>query len=327
MAKRALITGVTGQVGAYLAEQLLQKGYTVLGIVRRTAEPNLWRLDELGITSDVEIITGDITDAASALDAVHRAAPQEIYNLASQSSVGRSWKEPTETYSINTLGTVHLLDAMQKHDTDIRFFQASSSEMLGKASGTKQDEHTPLQPQNPYAISKAAAHWMTKGFRDTYNAYACCGIAFNHESPLRSTDFVFRKISDGIARISLGLADRITLGNLDAKRDWGLAPDFAKAMWLMLQQDKPDDYIIATGKTHSIRDILTAGFTHVGITDWQQYIEVDPQFLRPHDIDVCCGNSTKAQTELGWQPSVSFTELCEFMVDADLKRLQSSVTA
>lgn len=322
MIKRALITGITGQDGAYLAQLLLQKGYDVYGLIRRISTPNTWRLDELGITNDVQLLEGDMTDIHSLNAAVKMSTPDEIYNLAAQSFVGISWQQPVLTNQINALGTLHLLNALLLHAPSAKYFQASSSEMFGNTATKMQDESTPFHPCSPYAISKVTAHWTTINYRESYDLFACSGICFNHESPLRGLEFVTRKISDAVARIHLGLSDHIALGNVDAARDWGHAKDYVQAMWLMLQQGKADEFVIATGKTHSVSDFLTAAFAVIGINDWKPYVQIDPQFLRPNDVETLCGNSQKAREKLGWEPSIDFEELCRLMVEADVKRLE-----
>lgn len=323
MAQKAFITGVTGQDGAYLSKFLLEKGYEVYGLVRRLSTPNYWRLEALGIRHQVSIVEGDMLDPHS-LNALMKALrPSEIYNLAAQSFVGTSWQQPILTTEVNALGTLHLLNAVKMYAPEAKFYQASTSEMYGNSNiGNFQDETTPLHPRSPYAIGKLAAHWFTINYRESYGMYACSGILFNHESPLRGIEFVTRKISDGVARIKLGLAKEIRLGNLDARRDWGFAGDYVEAMWLMLQQPSPDDFVISTGTNHSVREFLAAAFSEIGIGDYQRYVLQDPALLRPSEVDELCGKSDKAKRILGWEPKVGFHELVKMMVEADLRRLQ-----
>jgi GDPmannose 4,6-dehydratase len=312
---------VTGQDGAYLSRLLLEKGYEVYGMVRRLSNPSYWTLEELSIRERVHIVEGDMTDASSLTHLLRILQPDEIYNLAAQSFVGSSWDQPAFTTEVNALGTLHLLNAMKHHCPGARFYQASTSEMYGNSHTEHfQDEKTPLHPRSPYAISKLYAHWITINYRESFSLFTCSGILFNHESPLRGLEFVTRKISDGVARIACGVTDHIALGNLDARRDWGYAGDYVEAMWMMLQQQQPEDFVISTGESHSVRDFLDCAFAHVGIKDWQSYIRRDPKFLRPAEVDVLCGKSDKAQKILGWKPRVSFEELVSMMVKADVKR-------
>lgn len=323
MAKKALITGATGQDGAYLSQLLLEKGYEVFGLVRRLSTPNYWRLEELGIRNDVSIMEGDMSDGFSLNAIIKSVQPLEVYNLAAQSFVGTSWQQPVLTMETNTIGTLNLLNAVKLYSPEARFYQASTSEMYGNSHiDNAQDEQTPLHPRSPYAISKLAAHWLTVNYRESYGMYTCSGILFNHESPLRGIEFVTRKITDGIARIHLGLEESIALGNLDAKRDWGFAGDYVEAMWLMLQQDTPDDFVISTGINHSVRDFLDAAFAEVGITDWSSHVTQDPRFMRPAELHELCGKNDKASTVLGWKPKVQFKELVSMMVKADIDRLK-----
>jgi GDPmannose 4,6-dehydratase len=326
IAKKALITGITGQDGAYLSKLLLEKGYDVYGLVRRLSTPNYWRLNELGIEKEVNIVEGDMIDGHSLNTIVKTIQPFEVYNLAAQSFVGTSWQQPVLTTQVNTLGTLHLLNAVKLYSPEARFYQASTSEMYGNSNiNNAQDERTPLHPRSPYAISKLAAHWLMVNYRESFGGFACSGILFNHESPLRGIEFVTRKITDGVARIKLGLADSISLGNLDAKRDWGFAGDYVEAMWLMLQQDKPEDFVVSTGETHLVSEFLDAAFAEVGITDWKPYIKRDPQFMRPAELHLLCGKSDKAKKLLGWEPKVTFTELVKMMVEADVRRLEKKM--
>ena len=328
MPNKAFITGVTGQDGAYLSQLLLNKGYEVYGLVRRLSTPNYWRLEELGIRDKVCILEGDMTDSHSVNSIVKSIRPLEVYNLAAQSFVATSWQQPVLTTEVNALGTLNVLNAVKLYSPEARFYQASTSEMYGNSNiNNTQDEHTPLHPRSPYAISKLAAHWFTINYRESFGMFACSGILFNHESPLRGIEFVTRKITDGVARIKCGLSDHIALGNLDAKRDWGFAGDYVEAMWLMLQQEQPDDFVISTGINHSIRDFLDAAFSAVGISNWEPYIRQDPRFMRPAELHELCGKNSKAQEKLGWRPKVAFDELVRMMVEADLKRIEKESTA
>jgi GDPmannose 4,6-dehydratase len=318
MAKRALITGITGQDGSYLAELLLEKGYEVVGTVRRSSAPNYWRIEHL--LDRVTLKPADLLDQLSLLRVIDEVRPTEIYNLAAMSFVPASWDQPLLTGEYNAQGVTRLLDAVRQVDTSIRIYQASSSEMFGKVLETPQTEKTPFYPRSPYGVSKVFAHYITINYRESYNLFAVSGMLFNHESPRRGIEFVTRKVSDGVARIKLGLQDTLPIGNLDAHRDWGFAGDYVRMMWLMLQQDKPDDYVIATGVAHSVRDLIEIAFARVGL-DWQKHVRVDPAFLRPAEVEHLLGDATKAKTELGWTPSVDFKQLVEMMVDADLARL------
>lgn len=319
--KTALITGICGQDAAYLSKLLLDKGYHVVGLYRRTTKPSFDNLDYLGITKNIEFIQGDMTDQASLNHIVHLTKPDEIYNLAAQSFVGGSWDYPESTTEINAMGTLYLLEAMRHHAPKARFYQASTSEMVGTGKkGETQNEDTPFHPRSPYAISKLYAHWMVDCYRTSYGLYCCSGILWNHESPLRGKEFVTRKITDAVARISLGKQKELFLGNIDSKRDWGFSGDYVDAMWRMLQQKEPSDYCIASGDTHSIRDFLDEAFRAVGIKDWTPYVKLDAQFNRPNDVIYLRGDSTKAKKKLGWVPKTSFTQLVKMMVDADLKR-------
>ena len=319
--KKAFITGITGQDGAYLSKLLLEKGYKVYGLLRRTVNRSLINLEYLGIADKVDYIDGDMTDEASLIKAIKDIQPDEVYNLAAQSFVGSSWIQATTTIEINALGTLKLLNAIKSNCPTARFYQASSSEMFGNNSNDGiQNELTPFKPRSPYGISKVTAHMLTVNYRESYGLFACCGILFNHESPIRGLEFVTRKITHGIARIKLGLADNIELGNLDAERDWGFAGDYVKAMWLMLQQDKPEDYIICTGKSNSIRNLLNEAFKTVGITDWAKYIKTNPAFMRPAELNKLEGDNSKAKKELGWEPKLNFKDLVELMVKEDLIR-------
>ena len=317
----ALITGITGQDGLYLAQTLLAKGYDVHGLVRGQHNPKLELVRSL--VPDVTLHNGDLTDLSSLIRALRASNPDEVYNLAAVSNVAYSWANVSHTTDVTAKGTLTILEAIRLHADDdlgaVRFYQASSSEMFGKVREVPQTERTQFWPRSPYGVSKVFAHYMTINYRESYGMHASCGILFNHESPLRGVDFVTRKISRGVARIASGLQDEIVLGNLEAERDWGFAGDYVEAMWLMLQQPQADDYVIATGETHSIRDFLDAAFTHVGVEDWSRYVRQDPGLMRPADIDQVVGDATKARTVLGWRPSVSFHELVQMMVDADLQ--------
>jgi GDPmannose 4,6-dehydratase len=324
MVKTALITGILGQDGPYLAKLLLSKGYKVYGLIRRYTNPNFENLDYLGITSEIEFILGDMTDECSLMNILKIIRPDEVYNLAAQSFVAASWDQAKLTTEVNALGTLYLLNAIKLFNPTTKFYQASTSEMFGNnySAGGIQTEETPFHPRSPYAISKLYAYWIAINFKESYGIFAANGILFNHESPIRGREFVTRKISEGVAKIKLGLATEIKLGNIDSKRDWGFAGDYVEAMWLMLQQEKPDNLIISTGITHSIRDFLEVAFNHVGIKDWEKYIRIDPQFKRPAELFVLQGKSDKARNILGWQPKVQFEELVKMMVDADLERLK-----
>jgi GDPmannose 4,6-dehydratase len=319
MMKRALITGITGQDGAYLAELLLSKGYKVFGIVRRLSTPNHWRIQHL--LDDIELVDADMTDQASLNNAVLYSKPDEIYNLAAQSFVGTSWKQPILTSEVTALGTTKLLEAMKQFAPKAKFYQASTSEMYGNSNNDFQDEETKFHPTSPYAISKLYSHWMAVNYRESYGLFTCCGILFNHESEIRGIEFVTRKITDGVARIKLGLSKEIVLGNLDSKRDWGHARDYVKAMWLMLQQDKPQDFVISTGETHTVQDFVEEAFKCVGIDNWKDYVRQDPKFMRPSELHVLQGKSDKAKQILGWEPKIKFKELVKLMVESDLKKL------
>ncbi|NHM26788.1 GDP-mannose 4,6-dehydratase [Desulfofundulus sp. TPOSR] len=315
--KRALITGITGQDGSYLAEFLLEKGYRVYGLVRRSSVGNLERIKHL--ERDLRLIPGDLTDQNSLIAALVEARPDEVYNLAAQSFVGVSWQQPLLTAQVSALGVTRMLEAIRTVNPRIRFFQASSSEMFGRAQETPQSEKTPFYPRSPYGVAKVYGHYITVNYRESYGLFACSGILFNHESPRRGLEFVTRKVSDGVARIKLGLAGELRLGNLDSRRDWGYAGDYVQAMWLMLQQDEPDDYVIATGETHPVRELVEIAFSHASL-DWQRYVVVDPRLYRPAEVDLLQGDYSKARSRLGWEPRVSFPDLVRMMVDADLAR-------
>jgi GDPmannose 4,6-dehydratase len=323
--KTALITGVSGQDGAYLVQLLLDKGYKVYGAYRRTSSVNFWRMQELGVAThpNLELVEYDLTDPGCSLRLIEKARPDEVYNLAAQSFVGVSFEQPITTAEITGLGALHLLDAIRTVKPDTRFYQASTSEMFGKVQAVPQDERTLLWPRSPYGVSKVYGHYMTINYRESYGMHASSGILFNHESPRRGPEFVTRKISQAVARIHLGQQDTIALGNLDAERDWGYAGDYVDAMWRMLQQDEADDYVIATGETHSIRDFLDLAFAHVAIDDWSSYVVQDPRFVRPAEVDRLVGNASKARDKLGWTPTVTFPELVAMMVDADIAAVKA----
>lgn len=320
MKKTAFVTGMTGQDGPYLAKLLIEKGYKVYGLVKRYSNPNLDNIKFLGIENDIELITGDITDDSSMNHLVKSIKPNEFYNLAAQSFVGSSWDLNKLTTEVNAVGPLNILNAIKMHSPDTRFYQASTSEMYGNSKGGQQDEATPFHPRSPYGVAKLYAYWITVNFRESYSLHASNGILFNHESPIRGKEFVTRKITDGVAKIKMGLADSITLGNLDAKRDWGFAGDFVEAMWLMLQQDEPGDYVVATGVQYTIGDLLERAFKYAGIDDWQKYVNSDPRFKRPAELHSLCGNPSKAETQLGWQRKTDFDALVKMMVEADIKR-------
>ena len=323
MKKIAFVTGMTGQDGPYLAKLLLEKDYKVYGLVKRYSNPNLANLEFLGIENDIELITGDITDDGSMNHIIKSLKPNEIYNLAAQSFVGASWDLNKLTTEVNSIGPLNILNSIKMHSPTSKYYQASTSEMYGNSNGGMQDENTTFKPRSPYGVSKLYAYWMTINFRESYSIHASNGILFNHESPLRGIEFVTRKVTDGIAKIKLGLQEKITLGNLESKRDWGYAGDFVEAMWMMVQQPEPGDYVISTGIQHSIADLLNIGFNHVGISDWQKYVESDPRFKRPAELHSLCGDSSKAEKVLGWKPKTNFKMLIEEMVDADLNRLKA----
>jgi GDPmannose 4,6-dehydratase len=318
MAKRALITGITGQDGSYLAELLLERGYEVIGAVRRTSAPNLWRIAH--VLDRIEIRPADLLDQLSIIRLLDATRPTELYNLAAMSFVPASWDQPMLTGEFNAQGVTRVLEAIRHVDPSIRLYQASSSEMYGKVREVPQTELTPFYPRSPYGVSKVFGHYITVNYRESYDLFACSGILFNHESPRRGLEFVTRKVTDGVARIKLGLASTLSLGNLDAQRDWGFAGDYVRAMWLMLQQPQPDDYVIATGVAHSVRELVETAFEHAGL-DWQKHVRTDPALLRPAEVDHLIGDASKARTVLGWQPAVDFTGLVRMMVDADLERL------
>ena len=324
MKKVALVTGITGQDGSYLTELLLSKGYNVCGIVRRSSSFNTGRIDHLYQDphlsgSRIRLIFGDLTDGSSLNQILKTVKPAEIYNLAAQSHVRVSFDIPEYTAEVTALGTIRLLDAIKESKIETKFYQASSSEMFGEARETPQTEKTPFHPRSPYAVAKVYAHWITVNYRESYDIFACNGILFNHESPRRGRTFVTRKIAEGAVRIKLGMQDKLFLGNLDAKRDWGYAGDYVEAMWLMLQQPKPDDYIIATGKNYSVREFLDEAFRYLDL-DWNKYVEIDPRYFRPSEVDSLLGDASKARKILGWKPKVNFKQLVQMMVDAEMER-------
>ena len=317
--KRALITGITGQDGSYLAELLLSKGYEVYGLTRRLSAANYWRIEH--ILDRLTLIPGDLLDQLSLIRVLERVRPHELYNLAAMSFVPASWDQPMLTGEFNSQGVTRVLEAVRVVDPSIRVYQASSSEMYGKVREVPQRESTPFYPRSPYGVSKVFAHYITVNYRESYNLFAVSGILFNHESPRRGLEFVTRKVTDGVARIKLGLAKDLRLGNLDAHRDWGFAGDYVRAMWLMLQQAEADDYVIATGESHSVQELVEIAFSHAGL-DWKKFVVTDPAFLRPAEVDHLIGDPAKAREKFGWTPSVTFEGLVKMMVDADLKRLQ-----
>tara|TARA_Y100000361_G_scaffold104790_1_gene94525 strand:+ start:10612 stop:11580 length:969 start_codon:yes stop_codon:yes gene_type:complete len=321
MIKKALITGINGMDGSHLADLLLSKGYKVFGMERRSSSKN--RTNTLHLEDKITFLQGDLTDQNSLLRCLKESNPDEVYNLAAQSFVGESWNTPEHTSEVTGLGVLRILEAIREFNPNIKFYQASSSEMFGRMVENPAKETTPFYPRSPYGVAKLYGHWITKNYRESYNMFACSGILFNHESERRGIEFVTRKISDGVARIKLGLADHIALGNLEAKRDWGYAPDYIEAMWLMLQQDKPDDYVIATGNTYSIKEFLDIAFDHIGIEDWKPYIKQDPRFMRPAEVDVLRGDFKKAYNQLNWEPKTSFVDLVKIMIDNDIKLLSN----
>lgn len=321
--KIAFVTGMTGQDGPYLAKLLLEKDYKVYGLVKRYSNPNLENIKFLKIENEIELVTGDITDENSMNHIIKGVKPNEIYNLAAQSFVGASWDLNKLTTEVNSIGPLNILNAIKTNSPSSKYYQASTSEMYGNSMGGQQDENTPFKPRSPYGVSKLYAYWMTINFRESYSLFAANGVLFNHESPLRGIEFVTRKVTDGVARIKLGLKDKIVLGNLDVKRDWGYAADFVEAMWLILQQDEPDDYVIATGVQYSIRDLLIKSFAAAGISNWEKYVESDPRFKRPAELHSLCGNPTKSKEKLGWEPRTSFDTMIEMMVEADINRLSN----
>jgi len=325
MSKNALITGITGQDGAYLAQLLLSKGYKVYGLLARRATATTWRLSYLGILEQVELIEGDLTDVTSIIRAVEMAQPDEFYNLGAQSFVGTSWQQPQLTAQSTGVGALNCLEAIRIVNPKIKFYQASTSEMFGGMPEYPiQSEKTPFHPRSPYGVAKLFAHWSTINYRESHGIFGCCGILFNHESPLRGIEFVTRKVTDAVARIKLGVQEDLHLGNIDAKRDWGFAGDYVEAMHLMLQQEKPDTYVVATGKTTTVRDMCRIAFEHVGL-DYEKYVVIDPKFYRPAEVDLLLGEPAKAKEKLGWEAKTDLKALMEMMVDADLKRVENEL--
>ena len=321
--KKALITGINGQDGSYLADLLLTKGYNVYGLERRSSRKN--RLNTQHLEGKITFITGDLSDQNSLLRCIRETNPDEIYNLGAMSFVGESWNTPENTGNIDGLGVLRMLEVIREYNKDIRFYQASTSEMFGKVQETPQTESTPFYPRSPYGVAKLYGHWITKNYRESYDMFACSGILFNHESERRGIEFVTRKITDGVAKIHLGLQDKIILGNLDVKRDWGYAPDYVEAMWLMLQHDIPDDYVIATSETHSIGDFLDMAFNQIGISNWEGYVTQDPKFIRPAEVDYLVGDSSKAEKILGWKPKTTLQEMINKMVKNDINLLKRDI--
>jgi GDPmannose 4,6-dehydratase len=320
--KTALITGITGQDGSYLAEWLLEKGYRVFGLVRRSSTVTFERIAH--IQDRIELLSGDLTDQSSLLSALEQSRPDEVYNLAAQSFVQTSWTQPVLTGDVTGLGVTRILDAIRVFNRSIRFYQASSSEMFGKVQAVPQVEDTPFYPRSPYGVAKVYGHWATVNYRESYEMFAVSGILFNHESPRRGLEFVTRKVTDAAARIKLGVQNELRLGNLDAQRDWGFAGDYVRAMWMMLQQERADDYVVATGETHSVRELVENAFGYLDL-DWEQYVVQDPRFMRPAEVDLLIGDPEKARRELGWKPEVGFGALVRMMVDADLARVEAQL--
>ena len=318
MSKRAIVTGITGQDGSYLAELLLERGYEVVGVARRLSAPNHWRIEHL--LDRIHLRPADLLDQLSLVRLVDDVRPQEIYNLAAMSFVPASWDQPILTGEYNALGVTRMLEAVRLVDTSIKVYQASSSEMFGKVRETPQSESTPFYPRSPYGVSKVFAHYITVNYRESYDMFAVSGILFNHESPRRGLEFVTRKVSDGVARIKAGLVETLALGNLDARRDWGFAGDYVRAIWSMLQHDRADDYVIATGTSHSVRDLVETAFSHAGL-DWREHVRTDPALMRPAEVEHLVGDASRAAAELGWRPSVDFAGLIRMMVDADVERV------
>ena len=316
---RALITGITGQDGSYIAELLLEKGYEVFGLIRRSSVKKFDRIDSF--IDEIELVEGDLTDQTSLDHVVHSVQPDEVYNLAAQSFVPVSWNQPVLTGDVTGLGVIRILEAIRRHRPQAKFLQASSSEMFGKVHESPQTEKTPFYPRSPYGVAKVFGHYITVNYRESYGMFACSAIGFNHESPRRGLEFVTRKVTHQVARIKCGLSKKLLMGNLDAQRDWGFAGDYVRAMWTILQQPEPDDYVLATGKTHSIRELLEAAFSAVGL-DWQKYVEIDPKLIRPAEVEFLCGDSRKAREKLGWRPEVDFEGLIRMMVEADLEAVQ-----
>ena len=323
MSKKALITGITGMDGSHLADFLLKKGYKVYGMIRRSSNINLDNLKE--IKENITFVNGDMTDQNSLFRCLKETEPDEVYNLASQSFVGESWNTPEQTSNVTALGVLRILESIREFNPKIKFYQASSSEMFGRMVENPANEKTPFYPRSPYGVSKLYGHWITINYRESYNLFACSGILFNHESERRGIEFVTRKITDGVARIHLGLNKNIALGNLDARRDWGYAPDYVEAMWKILQNDKPTDYVIATGQDYSVKDFLKIAFEVVGISDWNKYVVIDKRFYRPAEVDVLRGDYSKANKELGWKPKTSLEEMIKKMVHSDINKIENNL--
>ncbi|WP_428384676.1 GDP-mannose 4,6-dehydratase [Nevskia ramosa] len=321
-AKRAFITGITGQDGAYLAKLLVDKGYEVFGLLARRSTSTIWRLDYVGVTDRVTLIDGDLTDLSALIRALKIAKPHEVYNLGAQSFVGSSWDQPILTGQVTAIGVTNMLEAIRLTDPSARFYQASTSEMFGLIQKERQDERTPFYPRSPYGVSKLYGHWATVNYRESFKMHTSSGILFNHESPLRGIEFVTRKVTDAVARIKLGKQQKLGLGNIDAKRDWGFAGDYVEAMWLMLQQDQPDDYVIATGVTTTVRDMCKIAFDYVGL-NYEDHVEVDPRYYRPAEVEVLLGNPQKAAEKLGWKATTTLEQLITMMVDADILRAKN----
>jgi GDPmannose 4,6-dehydratase len=317
--KRVLITGINGMDGSHLADFLLEKGYEVYGMERRTSSPN--RTNTKHLEGKITFVNGDLTDQNSLVRCLRESNPDEVYNLAAQSFVGESWNTPEQTGDVTGLGALRMLEAIREYGKEIRFYQASTSELYGRMIENPANENTPFYPRSPYGVAKLYGHWITKNYRESYDMFNVSGILFNHESERRGIEFVTRKITDGVARIKLGLSDNLTLGNLDSKRDWGYSPDYVKSMWLMLQQDEPDDYVIATGVEHSIRDFLDCAFDYIGVSDWSKYVLQDERYMRPAEVAVLCGDSSKAREVIGWKPETSFEQMVFNMVGNDIKLL------
>jgi len=316
--KRALITGVNGMDGSHLADLLLEKGYEVYGMERRTSSPN--RTNTSHLEGKITFVNGDLTDQNSLVRCLKESNPDEVYNLGAMSFVGESWNTPEQTGDVNGLGVLRMLEAIREYGKEVRFYQASTSEMFGRMVENPAKESTPFYPRSPYGVAKLYGHWITKNYRESYDMFACSGILFNHESERRGIEFVTRKITDGVAKIHLGLQDKIILGNLDAKRDWGYSPDYVEVMWLMLQQDTPDDYVVATGETHSIRKFLSIAFNQIGIDDYEKYIEIDKRYMRPAEVEYLRGDSGKARKVLGWKPKTSLEEMISKMIENDINK-------
>lgn len=325
MKKSALITGITGQDGGYLAKLLIEKNYKVYGLLARRATATTWRLEEVGVLDKVELLEGDLTDVTSIIRAINEVQPDEFYNLGAQSFVGTSWNQPELTAQSTGVGVLNCLEAIRIINPNIKFYQASTSEMFGgMPEYPLQSETTPFHPRSPYGVAKLFGHWMTINYRESFNIFGCCGILFNHESPLRGIEFVTRKVTDAVARIKLGVQKDLHLGNIDAKRDWGFAGDYVEAMWLMLQQDEPDTYVVATGRTTTVRDMCKIAFEHVGL-DYEKYVVIDPKFYRPAEVDLLLGDPSKAEKKLNWKAKTSLEELIRMMVDADMKRVENEL--